>query len=259
MNEIYTGEVLKNEPLLGDGSVFSLYVKLPYVADLVTPGMIAHIDCGLTLRRPFAVAGAKDGILRFCCDIRGEGTKRLSQLKAGDKLSVLGPFGHGWPDFETLENGGKKILAVGGGTGIYSLLPLAQKYGKQLTAAIGFRNADRVVSDEDFANFGATVYLATEDGSKGKKGYVTDIVSGLLETGEYGALCACGPHIMMKKACDAAKALGIPAYASLEERMGCGVGACMGCVAQIKEADGTVKNKRVCVDGPVFSADEIVW
>jgi len=259
MNEIYTGEILQNKPLLCDGSVFSLTVKLPYVADMVTPGQIAHLDCGLTLRRPFAIAGAKDGILRFCIDIRGEGTRRLAALKAGDKLSVLAPFGHGWPDFETLENGGKKILAVGGGTGIYSLLPLAQKYGAQLTAAIGFRSEGRVVSDEDFANFGATVYLATEDGSKGRQGYVTDIIGSLLETGEYGALCACGPHIMMKKAADIAAQYDVPAYVSLEERMGCGIGACMGCVAQIKDADGNVHNKRVCVDGPVFSADEVVW
>ena len=256
MNEIYTGEVIKNEPLLSDGSVFSLSIRLPYVADLVTPGMIAHIDCGLMLRRPFAVADAHDGIIRFCCDIRGEGTRRLSQLKEGDMVSVLGPFGHGWPEIDL--SGGKKILAVGGGTGIYSLLPLARKYGASLTAAIGFRSESRVVSDTDFADFGATVYLATEDGTKGRQGFVTDIVKDLLASGEYAALFTCGPH-MMKKAYDIAKELGIPAYVSLEERMGCGVGACMGCVAQIKEADGTVKNKRVCVDGPVFAADSVVW
>ncbi len=256
MNEIYTGEVLKNEKLLEDGSVFSLYVDLPYVAEKVTPGQIAHIDCGLTLRRPFAIAGAENGILRFCCDIRGEGTKRLAALKPGDDVSILGPFGHGWNDFQL---NGKKILAVGGGTGIYSLLPLAKKYGKSLTAAIGFRSAGRVVSDEDFAKSGATVYLATEDGSKGRKGYVTDIVPTLLATGEYAAVCTCGPHIMMKKVYDAAKAAGVLCYVSLEERMGCGVGACMGCIAQIKCEDGSVKNKRVCVDGPVFAADDVVW
>jgi len=258
MNEIYTGEVIKNEPLLSDGSVFSLSIKLPYVANLVSPGMIAHIDCGLMLRRPFAVADAHDGIIRFCCDIRGEGTRRLSLLKAGDKVSVLGPFGHGWPEMEDVAVG-KKILAVGGGTGIYSLLPLARKYGASLTAAIGFRSESRVVSDTDFAAFGSTVYLATEDGTKGRQGFVTDMVRPLLESGEYCALFTCGPHIMMKKAYDIAKELNIPTYVSLEERMGCGVGACMGCVAQIKEADGTVKNKRVCVDGPVFAADSVVW
>ncbi len=256
MNETYIGLVEENAPLLDDGSVFSLTVRLPAVARFARPGQIAHLDCGLTLRRPFAIAAAdaRTGLLRFCCDVRGEGTRRLAALKPGDRLSILGPFGHGWPDLT-----GKTVLAVGGGTGIYSLLPLAAAYGEKVTAALGFRSASRAVSLGDFEKAGASLRVATEDGSLGENGYVTTLADRLLDTGKFDAVCACGPHIMMQKAAASAAERGIPCYVSLEERMGCGVGACMGCVTKIRGKDGTAVLRRVCMDGPVFPAETVIW
>ncbi len=192
--------------------------------------------------RPFSVFDADKNILRFLIEIKGNGTKTLSRSTAGDILKVRGPLGNGF-QFDNV----KKALLYAGGTGIAPMFYLAKnlkKNGVEIDVILGFRNKDRVIYEDSFAELGE-VFVYTDDGSYREKGNVADFVL----KKEYDGVFACGPVPMLK----AIQRRHKNAQISLESVFACGAGACMGCV--VKSVSGYA---RVCKDGPVFSAKDVI-
>lgn len=207
------------------------------------------------LPRPISICerDVKRGAIRIVYRIAGEGTREFSTYRAGDTVEVLGILGNGYP---VAEAKGKRALLMGGGIGIPPLLALA----KELTdcekyIVPGYRGGVLFLK-EDLEKYGA-VYLATEDGSKGTKGNVLDAVRENQLNADI--IYACGPMPMLRAVKKYAQEQHIPAWISLEERMACGVGACLGCVCRTKREDAHshVRNARICTDGPVFLAEDV--
>ena len=220
-------------------------------------GQFLHIACGegLLLRRPISVCMVQEDepqdTARVVFEVRGEGTKWLAQRQVGDKVNVLGPLGNG---FTVTPN--DRLLLVGGGIGVPPLLGQAAFTAKNSTAVLGFRSAGRAMLVEDYRDYCEAVYLCSDDGSLGRHGFVDAQLKDILEKDKnFTAVLACGPKPMLKNVAKVAAEYGVPCQVSLEERMACGVGACLGCAVQM--ADGTMKH--VCKDGPVFDAKEVDW
>lgn len=236
--------------------VYSFTLKAPAIAEKATCGQFVNVLCDpFQLRRPISIGGFdKDsGILRLVFEIRGKGTDWLASLEEGATLDLLGPLGHGFP----LLDSGKKAVMIGGGIGTPPLLPLCRHYGQNATMISGFRNASAVILQEDAAIFGAKTVVCTDDGSAGFHGFTTQALEALLENETFDVVYTCGPKIMMKKVAELAAAHGIRCLVSMEERMACGVGACLGCTCKTKKDDGSVAHTRVCTNGPVFEASEV--
>ena len=184
---------------------------------------------------------------------QGTGTDEFSQMKAGDTIPVLGPLGNGFP-VEKAE--GKTVFLMGGGIGVPPILELAKQMKcekKQIIA--GYRDCHTFLREEFEA--AGTLYIATEDGSVGTKGNVMDAIrENALEA---DMIYACGPTPMLRAIKKYAEENGIECYISLEERMACGIGACLACVCKSREKDAhsNVNNKRICKDGPVFLSTEV--
>lgn len=229
----------------------------------VRPGQFAGLYPArgdLLLMRPISICrwDSERGALRFVYRAAGKGTRSFTGLKAGDTMDMLGILGKGY-SIDALS--GKRVLLLGGGIGVPPMLELAaaldrtKDAGTKVTAVMGYRNNELFLKEEMEAF--ADVYVATEDGSAGTKGNVLDAVR---EKGlEADVLCACGPLPMLRAIKHFAQEKNIPAYLSLEERMACGVGVCLGCVAKTKKVDShsRVHNARVCVEGPVFLAEDV--
>ncbi len=220
-------------------------------------GQFLHIACGegQFLRRPISVALAgqdePEDTAALIFEVKGKGTLWLSQRRIGDAVHVLGPLGNGF----SMEKEGRYLLA-GGGVGCPPLLGCAAWGGSRTVAALGFRSKERVILKERFEALCQEVYICTDDGSAGAKGYVHRQVRDILEKDkDFTAILACGPKPMLRGVAQTAEEFGIPCQVSLEERMACGVGACLGCAAAMK--DGSMK--RVCKDGPVFDSREVDW
>ena len=220
-------------------------------------GQFLHVACGHSrlLRRPISVAcvlaDEPENTAALIFEVKGEGTRWLANRKVGDQVDVLGPLGNGF----SVEEGGRYLL-VGGGIGTPPLLGYAEAFRENAVAVLGFRSADRVILEDRYRDACKEVYLCTDDGSAGRHGFVDAQVRDILEKDKnFTAILACGPRPMLKSVAKAAAECGVPCQVSMEERMACGVGACLGCAIQM--ADGTMKH--VCKDGPVFSAEEVDW
>lgn len=190
--------------------------------------------------------------MRLVYRVAGKGTAEFSASKAGDTLEILGILGNGFPVDKAA---GKKVFLMGGGIGIPPMLQLAKELEGDKHILLGYRNEDLFLQ-EDLGQYGQ-VYIATEDGSVGVQGNVMDIIR--INAQRADMIMACGPMPMLRAVKKYAVEQGIAAYISLEERMACGVGACLGCVCRTKETDhhSHVNNARICTDGPVFEAGEV--
>lgn len=212
---------------------------------VTAPGQFVNFAVdGLFLRRPISVCDVSDGLLTLVYKTVGKGTDAMAAMKPGDIVNILTGLGNGY----NLSLAGDKPLLLGGGVGVPPIYLLAKRLleqGKIPTVILGFNSADEVFYESEFAALGAKVTVVTVDGSYGGKGYVTDAVRG-----EFSHFYACGPLPMLR----ATAKLGLSGSVSLEERMGCGFGACMGC--SIKTKNGV---KRVCKEGPVFDVEEVIW
>ncbi|SDI36538.1 dihydroorotate dehydrogenase electron transfer subunit [Pseudobutyrivibrio sp. 49] len=235
--------------------VYSLTLETSIV-DHAIPGQFISIfsnDGSKLLPRPISICEInKDyGTLRVVYRVVGAGTEKFSHLKMGDKIEVMGPLGNGFP----LE--GRNAIVVGGGIGVPPMLELAKQLPGTVTAVMGYRNNDLFLTEE-FEKVVANLFIATDDGSVGIRGTVVDAMreNDLVADVIY----ACGPKPMLRAVADFALENQIRCYVSMEERMACGVGACLGCVCKSKEVDdhSHVNNKRVCKDGPVFLSTEVV-
>ncbi|MDO4173305.1 MAG: dihydroorotate dehydrogenase electron transfer subunit [Eubacteriales bacterium] len=249
------GTVRENQQL-GD-NLFALILDAPRICALAQPGQFVHITCGEAnlLRRPISICQAHDGLLKIVFAVKGDGTRWLSRRSVGDVLDILGPAGHGF-DLTKL---GDRPVCIGGGIGVPPMLytmQAAKANGAQPSAILGFRNKDAVILEDDFQAIGTT-YVATDDGSYGIHGFVSDVLKQHIS--EYTSVCCCGPKPMLRALAEIAAEAGIPCQVSMEERMGCGIGACLVCVCSLKHTDGSTRYGHVCKDGPVFDAKEVQW
>ena len=193
-------------------------------------------------------------MLRVVYRVTGEhtGTEEFSRMKAGDTLPVIGPLGNGFP-LEAAK--GKKAFLMGGGIGVPPILELSRQLDCEKQIIMGYRDSQTFLKEEFEEN--GTVYISTEDGSVGTKGNVMDAIREHQLNADI--IYACGPTPMLRAIKAYAEEKGIPCYLSLEERMACGIGACLACVCKSKEIDhhSHVHNKRICKDGPVFLSTEV--
>lgn len=232
--------------------VFRMIVEAPEIAAKAKAGQFVQLRIasgGFLLRRPLGIAEAdkENGTAAFIYRVVGKGTQALSELKAGDRINVLGPLGHG---FDTTA---KKPLIVGGGMGLSPVLFYASAMNGKADVLMGGKTADELFWQNLFAAKVQEIFCTTDDGSLGMKGFTTTRLPELLAYKAYDLIVACGPEIMMKGIARIAKEHGIRCQVSLEKRMGCGLGACLSC--SIDTTDG--QRKKVCKDGPVFEAEEV--
>ncbi len=234
--------------------VFHLKLKAPPVAALARPGQFAMLSCGpdVLLRRPlsFHDANSETGEVTFLYSIVGRGTRWLSQLKPGDTVDILGPLGNGF----TIQPDSKNILIIAGGMGVAPLCFLArqaQGRGHSVTLLLGAATVANLCPSELLPS-AATCLTATEDGSAGVKGLITDYLPQYIDKADQ--VFACGPLPMYRTLGKEPSLQGKPVQVSLEVRMACGLGICYGC--SIKTEDGM---KKVCRDGPVFNMQEVAW
>ena len=211
----------------------------------ILPGQFVNIRVqGQFLRRPISVCNITDGILTIIYKVVGVGTEAMSHLPIGTQLDVLTVLGNGYD----LSKAGDKPLLVGGGVGIPPMYMLARQLreaGKAVRVILGFNTKDEVFYEEEFRALGCDVTVTTVDGSHGTKGFVTNALDG-----QQSYYYTCGPLPMIKALIQAA---GTHGEVSMEERMGCGFGACMGCTIQTTQGP-----KRVCKEGPVFPAEILI-
>lgn len=244
---------------------YKIRLESPYLARTAKPGQFVEVRCSEgnnpLLRRPLGCHKISPEGIEMLYEVVGDGTEILSRKKAGDQIDVIGPLGSGF-DIEGHEpgTGSRVAVLVAGGIGVAPLVALAEEVARRKTkiyTLIGACKRSHVLCENDFKRSGAKVMVATEDGSKGKKGLVTDILKDLLASGPRSpaAIYACGPTAMLKAVAKIARGKRITCQVSLEERMACGVGVCLGCPVKVK-AGGY---KMVCKDGPVFTAEDIAW
>ncbi len=245
-------EVISQE-MLTDG-IYSLKLNVGTMAAAAKPGQFVNVysnDGARMLPRPISICeiDKEAGVLRLVYRVAGAGTAEFSKLAAGDKVKVMGPLGNGY----TMKDG--KAILIAGGIGVPPMLQLAKELTCEKTIVLGYRDANLFLK-EDFEPYGEIV-IATEDGSVGTKGNVIDAIKTAGVTGE--VIYSCGPTPMLRALKAYAAAQNIEAQLSLEERMACGIGACLACVCQSTEKDhhSNVNNKRVCADGPVFDSREV--
>lgn len=233
--------------------ICDLKLYCPNIAKEAKAGQFVEVypDNGVNLlSRPISICeiDKNEGTLRLVFQIVGKGTKLFSQLKPNDEIRLLGPCGNGY----TLGEG--KAILVGGGIGVPPLLETCKQLKGEKIVVLGFRSGSFLV--DEFEKLGAKVYVATDDGSVGFKGNVVDLLKAENITGDM--IYSCGPKIMLKFLSMYAADNNIPCQVSMEERMACGIGACVGCVVQIKDGNSWTY-KKVCKDGPVFDSKEVCW
>ncbi len=239
-------------------------IEAPAIAQRAQPGQFVHIRCQQgadpLLRRPLSLhqVDRKKGLIQLLYRVVGRGTTLMAQKKAGDLVDVLGPLGRGF----TLPLPGESVVLVGGGIGVAPLVGLAQAIcsaGHRLDFIMGASTADQLLPEALLPLPASSLHWATDDGSKGYHGLVTSLLRSLVKGGAgYQRLYGCGPMPMLKTLTVLAEELGIPGEISLEEKMACGMGACLSCVCKIKDAAGQgFTYERVCTQGPVFGLEEV--
>jgi len=247
-------EVVINEEIAKD--IFKMVLQTKEVAGKTKPGQFINLyssNNALLLPRPISICevDTEKETITIVYAVVGKGTKEFSQLSQGNNINILGPLGNGF----TIDEAEKENIVVGGGVGTPPLLELVKHLKGNTKIFLGFRSESYLV--EEFKKYGE-VYIATDDGSFGEKGTVVDLMNKHIKN--KGQIYSCGPKPMLKAVRDWSIKNNVKAQLSLEERMGCGFGACVGCVVKIKENNeiGYV-HKKVCKDGPIFLATEVIF
>ncbi len=223
----------------------------------IRPGQFLHIKCGkesnMLLRRPISIAYVDVDRIGLVIQKIGKGTEWLCNSQVGERLDIVGPLGNGF----TISPENKKVIVVGGGIGIAPLLELVrQLQEKEVTVLLGYKTHPYLI--DEFTKYSNVVKIATEDGCVGHKGYVTDLLKKEIETNHVDMLYTCGPGMMLKEIQKICKQHTIPSQLSIEERMACGIGACLVCSCKRKEREKEIAYVRTCKEGPVFFGDEVI-
>lgn len=251
---------------------YLMRVLAPEIAKKAKPGQFVHVLPGTTrdplLRRPVSLHGIDPakGTVSLLYRVVGRGTRMMSEMPVGGTVDIMGPLGKG---FEVPDKV-KKALVVGGGIGVAPLLPLIQAlkhYQVETIVLLGAATRDYLLGVPQIEGLGLRVAAATDDGSYGHKGFVTELAAQSLPVLKPDYFYACGPTPMLRKLAQMMEQAGVLGQVSLEERMGCGVGACLACVCKVKVAVGAGEAsgaaafdyKKVCADGPVFMASEVIF
>ena len=239
---------------------FLMDIRSPSIARQAKPGQFLTIRCGDAtsplLRRPFGFHTISDSGFQVLYEAVGKGTRLLSELKPGNKVDVLGPLGNGF----TVPGKTKDVVIVAGGIGVAPLVALAESLArrrhKRIYAIIGAKDKKSLLCEKDFKDLGIETLVATDNGSCGKKCFATQMLEDLFSAkGSFSpVIFACGPEAMLKKVAAIARKRKSEAYASLEENIACGVGACLGCAIETRSG-----YKLACEDGPVFNLSDVVW
>lgn len=244
--------IVESQKRLSDG-IYDMWMETGNIAEKAVPGQFVSVysrDGSRLLPRPISICETDVRRLRIVYRVVGKGTEEFSRYKPGDRIRLVGPLGNGFPIKE-----GRRPILIGGGIGIPPMLELAKRiYGDKEIVA-GYRDSSTFL-DRELKVYGKLT-VATDDGSLGVHGTVIDAIR---ERGISGDIIyACGPTPMLRAVKEYASEEGIEAWLSLEERMACGIGACLACVCRTTEIDGhsQVRNRRVCADGPVFNAAEV--
>jgi dihydroorotate dehydrogenase electron transfer subunit len=274
-------EILLNQEIVPDH--FKMVLALADFKDTITPGQFFHVRAGSDydplLRRPISVhrLGSKPNIVELLYKVVGKGTHLMSRRSKGTYLDLIGPLGNGFKIPKTQSN----FILVAGGMGVAPLVALADQLARfrkrSITVILGAKTKGSITCKRELQDLGAKLIIITEDGSEGEKGLASHVLEGVIEEfdlrkkaseytskdtahitiGDYHpevGLYVCGPIGMLREIAKIARQYRIQTQASLEERMGCGLGACLGCVIKTKQG-----YKRVCKDGPVFGLEEIAW
>lgn len=247
-------EIIKKRELV-DG-IYDFTILCEEVASISKPGQFVHISVpGYFLRRPISICeiDKEKGTIRLVVQVRGNGTEAMSHLNEGEKMDLLGPLGNGF----SVNSANDSVILIGGGIGTPPMLALADVYKENARVITGFRTKDLSILGKDFKNTGAQLLECTDDGSLGRKGFVTDLLLEEIKNNKPKIVYACGPMIMLKGISEICRENNIECEISLEERMACGVGACLGCAVRLNR-DGNEFYGHVCKDGPVFSSKEVV-
>ena len=250
---------------------FKMVVRAPRIAREAQPGQFVHLRCLNSaqplLRRPLSFHRFDKHNLELLYKVIGQGTNLLAKQQKGDKIDILGPLGNGF-QLSAFSSQLSAIL-VAGGMGVAPLLSLAEalvkrKGKRNIALLVGAQTKSAILGEKDFRRLGLKMQIATDDGSRGHKGVVTDLLNNYLNlssacarkgiNSQLSTIYACGPRPMLKAVAGIARKNKLTAYASLEENMACGVGACLGCAIRTKSG-----YQRVCKEGPVFNLAEIKW
>jgi dihydroorotate dehydrogenase electron transfer subunit len=251
-------KIIQNKKLQRD--CYGCILSAPEIARVARPGQFVNLRVASgtvpLLRRPISIHSAAGNKIELLYQVLGEGTRLLSKKKPGELLDIIGPLGKGFDYRSSAQARGSQIL-VAGGMGTAPLLFLAEKlvHSKPLVL-LGAKTKGLLLCEKEFKKIGCGVTISTDDGSRGFKGRVTDLLNHELLTRNHepAVIYACGPHPMLKATAAIAAKYGMPAQVSLEAHMACGIGACLGCVTETRSG-----LKCVCKEGPVFNADEIIW
>lgn len=247
-----------------------LAIEAPKIARQALAGQFVNIKltetCEPLLRRPFSIHRVSGSSVEILYEVVGRGTEILLQKKPAEFLDIIGPLGNGF-NYQSQVTSHKSQVLVAGGIGVAPLIFLAEKLAGPKTknsklktlVLIGAKTKNQILCEKEFKRLGCDVKISTDDGSKGFKGKVTELLKKVLRNNAINAtnaitLYACGPKPMLKEISYISKKYKIPAQVSLEEHMACGIGACLGCVVNTKEG-----YRRVCKDGPVFESNQVIW
>jgi len=254
-------KLLKKEELIS--GIFKFSVQADEIVKTAKPGNFIEIrvndDIEPFLRRPISIhnMNKENGILEFIFQEKGKGTKILSAKREGELVDIVGPLGYGTFKYSNYEN----LAIIGGGIGIFPLYELAKcakSENKNVNTYLGFRNKDLVVLEEEFENVSNNLILTTDDGSYANKGFAINFLKKDIEDGKIDCIYACGPLPMLRAVRELALEKNIPCQISLEEKMACGLGVCLGCAVKTAESPKEAPEYwHVCKAGPVFEAKNV--
>ncbi|MDQ7790809.1 MAG: dihydroorotate dehydrogenase electron transfer subunit [Desulforudis sp.] len=261
MSFIVEAEIIHNHKV-AEGC-YSLAFRAPEIAESAQPGQFVHLRCSRTfdplLRRPLGIQGIdrRDGLVKVLYQVVGKGTGLLSGFEPGSRVNVLGPLGCGF----TLPAGARRVALIAGGLGIAPLCFLYETLAEQRIEAVvfhGVRSAGQALAPDLLPPVADRVLMAADDGSLGYHGSVVKLFETYAGQEPFDFFFAAGPSPMLRALSIVAKEYHLPGEVSLEERMGCGIGACLCCNCRTRGEDGW-RYSRVCADGPVFPVEEVVW
>lgn len=234
--------------------IFDIEILCPEIAEQAQAGQFVQVLApNFFLRRPISICDIdkSKGIIRIVFEVRGNGTENISELNKGDIIDIIAPLGRGFRLDKAM-----KIIVIGGGIGVPPMLATAKAVDGNCKAIIGFRSASNCILEDDFGKACDETILCTDDGTKGRKGFVTQALEECIKAEKPDLICACGPTPMLKGIVDIARKNGIKSQVSLEQRMACGVGACLVCACRLVR-NGEEIYGHVCQDGPVFDSEEV--